>query len=673
MTTPVLTVNDLTVAYRVGRQELPVVRDVSLSVTAGEVLGIVGESGSGKSTLGLAILQALPSAGRISTGQVLLDGVDLTRLSGSARRTLWANSLRLVPQNPLAALNPTMRIGEQLIEAIGGDRTTATAQAIDVLKRVHIIDPTRVMRSYPHELSGGMQQRVMIAMALHGTLRLLVLDEPTTSLDVTTEAAVIDLLAELIAEKQPATIFISHNLGLVARLATRTAVMYAGELVEVAPTAPLFDRPRHPYTQGLLQSLPRPGLRYDHHPLHSINGTIPAPGALPAGCVFAPRCSLADERCRRERPSLIAITEHHLTRCHYWQQVTQGVPLPSVAASSMSSNGNGQVLLTTHHLTKTIARRQSLFDKLRGQPAPVVKALAGVDLTLHRNRILGVVGESGSGKTTLARCLIGLSEPSSGTVELLDMPLAPNIQRRSREQLRRLQMVLQNPQEALNPALTIGEALMRPLIRLGGMDRQAARQRVPELLRLVKLPPDYIDRRPAQLSGGEKQRVAIARALAATPDLLLLDEAVSALDVSVQAAVLNLLAEVKERTGVSYLFITHDLAVVSYLADDVVVMYRGQIVESGPVQAVLAPPLHPYTEALLTAASARGIRLREAEESGSLPENGCPFYPRCPRTPGNICATTPPPWRDAGNGHRIRCHIPLEELQIIQRSVLIEL
>ena len=673
MTIPVLTVNNLTVAYRVGQQELAVVRGVSLAVHEGEILGIVGESGSGKSTLGLAILQALPSTGRICAGQVFLDGVELTGLSGSARRALWANSLRLVPQNPLAALNPTMRIGEQLIEAIGGDRTTATAQAINVLKRVHIPDPARVMRSYPHELSGGMQQRVMIAMALHGTPRLLVLDEPTTSLDVTTEAAVIDLLAELIAEKQPATIFISHNLGLVARLATRTAVMYAGELVEVAPTAPLFDRPRHPYTQGLLQSLPRPGLRYDHHPLHSINGTIPAPGALPAGCVFAPRCSLADERCRCERPSLIAITEHHLTRCHYWQQVTQGVPSPSVAASSMSSNGNGQVLLTAHLLTKTIARRQSLFDKLRGQPAPVVKALAGVDLTLHRNRILGVVGESGSGKTTLARCLIGLSEPSSGTIKLLDIPLAPNIQRRSREELRRLQMVLQNPQEALNPALTVGEALLRPLIRLGRMNRREARQRIPELLRLVKLPPDYIDRLPAQLSGGEKQRVAIARALAAMPDLILLDEAVSALDVSVQAAVLNLLAEVKERIGVSYLFITHDLAVVSYLADEVVVMYRGQIVEAGPVQAVLAPPLHPYTEALLTATSSRGVRLREVEEPDSLSESGCPFYRRCPRTPGDICATTPPPWRDAGNGHRIRCYIPLEELQIVQRSVLIEI
>ncbi|MBO9349407.1 MAG: ABC transporter ATP-binding protein, partial [Chloroflexus sp.] len=510
MTTPVLTVNNLTVAYRVGQRELAVVREVSLAVHEGEILGIVGESGSGKSTLGLAILQALPSAGRISAGQVFLDGVELTGLSGSARRALWANSLRLVPQNPLAALNPTMRIGEQLIEAIGGDRPTATAQAINVLKRVHIPDPARVMRSYPHELSGGMQQRVMIAMALHGTPRLLVLDEPTTSLDVTTEAAVIDLLAELIAEKQPATIFISHNLGLVARLAARTAVMYAGELVEVAPTMSLFAQPRHPYTQGLLRSLPRPGLRYNQHPLQPIDGTIPAPGTLPSGCVFAPRCTLADDRCRREQPPLVVTATHHLSRCHYWQQVPQSTSLPSVAAPSASSNDNDDVFLTAHQLTKTISRRQSLFDKLRGQPAPVVKALAGVDLTVHRNRILGVVGESGSGKTTLARCLIGLSEPSSGMIKLLDIPLAPNIQRRSREELRRLQMVLQNPQEALNPALTVGEALLRPLIRLGRMNRREARQRIPELLRLVKLPPDYIDRRPAQLSGGEKQRVAIA-------------------------------------------------------------------------------------------------------------------------------------------------------------------
>ncbi|WP_448336746.1 dipeptide ABC transporter ATP-binding protein [Chloroflexus aurantiacus] len=665
MTVPVLAVNNLTVAYRVGRQMLPVVREISLTVTAGDVLGVVGESGSGKSTLGLAVLRALPAGGHISSGQVFIDGTDVTHLPTSALRPLWARSLRLVPQNPLAALNPTLRIGEQLIEAIGGDRTTATQQALALLTRVQIADPVRVMRSYPHELSGGMQQRVMIAMALHGEPRLLVLDEPTTSLDVTTEAAVVDLLAELIAERQPATLFISHNLGLVARIATRTAVLYAGELVELAPTESLFQQPRHPYTQGLLRSLPRPGLRYNHHPLQPIDGVLPAPGALPKGCIFAPRCALADDRCRNERPPLLAVNDKQWTRCHYWQQVTGDSPAssPSTATTAL----NGEVLLTTTQLTKTIPQRRSLTDLIRRKPPSVVQALTSVDLKLRRNRTLGIVGESGSGKTTLARCVIGLTEPSSGSIDLIDVPLAPTIQHRSREQLRRLQMVLQNPQEALNPALTVGEALIRPLIRLGGLDRQRAVQHVPELLQLVKLPISYAERRPAQLSGGEKQRVAIARALAAAPDLLLLDEAVSALDVSVQAAILNLLADVKTDTGIAYLFITHDLAVVSYLADDVAVMYRGQIVEEGPATAVLQPPLHPYTEALLTATSAHGLRLREVEEGAAPPQHGCPFQPRCPRALGDICVTTPPPWREAGNGHRLRCHIPLEELQTIQQ------
>lgn len=665
MTIPVLAVNNLTVAYRVGRQMLPVVREISLTVTAGDVLGVVGESGSGKSTLGLAVLRALPAGGHISSGQILLDGTDVTHLPASALRPLWARSLRLVPQNPLAALNPTLRIGDQLIEAIGGDRTTATQQALALLNRVQIADPVRVMRSYPHELSGGMQQRVMIAMALHGEPRLLVLDEPTTSLDVTTEAAVVDLLAELIAERQPATLFISHNLGLVARIATRTAVLYAGELVELAPTESLFQQPRHPYTQGLLRSLPRPGLRYNHHPLQPIDGVLPAPGALPKGCIFAPRCALADDRCRNERPPLLPVNSNQWTRCHYWQQVTTDSLSPSPTMTTTTPNG--EVLLSTTQLTKTITQHRSFTNLIRRKPSSVVQALTNVDLKLRRNRTLGIVGESGSGKTTLARCVIGLTEPSSGSIDLIDVPLAPTIQHRSREQLRRLQMVLQNPQEALNPALTVGEALIRPFIRLGGLDRQRAMQRVPELLQLVKLPISYAERRPGQLSGGEKQRVAIARALAAAPDLLLLDEAVSALDVSVQAAILNLLADVKTDTGIAYLFITHDLAVVSYLADDVAVMYRGQIVEEGPVTAVLQPPLHPYTEALLTATSAHGLRLREVAEGADPPQHGCPFQPRCPRALGDVCVTTPPPWREAGNGHRLRCHIPLAELQTIQQ------
>lgn len=664
MATSVLSVENLSVAYHTGRQRLPVLREISLSVAAGETVGIVGESGSGKSTLGLAILRALPANGRISAGRVLLDGIDLTQTQGATLRALWERTLRLVPQNPLAALNPTLRIGEQLVEAIGGKRPVAEAQAAALLARVQIADPVRVMRSYPHELSGGMQQRVLIAMALHGAPRLLVLDEPTTSLDVTTEAAVIDLLADLIAERQPASLFISHNLGLVARIATRTAVLYAGELVEIAPTVTLFQQPRHPYTQGLLRSLPHPGLRYDSHPLQPIEGTIPAPGALPDGCVFAPRCPLADDRCRRERPPLLAIGPDHATRCHYGSQLTCDLAPPAPATATPAPDK--APLLTTHHLTKTIAQRRSLMDAVRGKTAPAVQALAGVDLTVQRNRTLGVVGESGSGKTTLARCIIGLTPPSGGTIELLDIPLAPNIQQRPREQVRRLQMVLQNPQEALNPALTIGEALIRPLIRLGGLDSKTAAKQVPDLLRLVNLPPDYANRRPHQLSGGEKQRVAIARALAATPDLLVLDEAVSALDVSVQAAVLNVLASIKERTGITYVFITHDLAVVSYLADDVVVMYRGEIVEEGPVASVLNPPLHPYTEALLAATNPHGIRLREAETMA--PATGCPFQPRCPRALGDICRTERPPWREAGDGHRLRCHIPLAELRAVQIS-----
>ncbi len=670
MTSPLLRIENLTVAYQLGRRALPVVREIAFSVAAGETLGVVGESGSGKSTLGLALLRALPANGRISAGRVLLDGVDLTQVTGAELRELWRNALRLVPQNPLAALNPTLRIGAQLIEAIGGERAQAEAQASALLERVQIADPARVMRSFPHELSGGMQQRVMIAMALHGAPRLLVLDEPTTSLDVTTEAAVVDLLAELIAERQPASIFISHNLALVGRLADRTAVLYAGELVEIAPTAILFQQPRHPYTLGLLQSLPRPGLRYDHHPLQPIEGSIPTPDALPTGCVFAPRCLLADAQCHRERPPLIEVAADHAARCHHWPKVSRSEPLvaPVVPTAALAQ----APVLSVKRLEKAIPLRRSLADLLRGRSAPTVQALVGVDLTIHGGRTLGVVGESGSGKTTLARCIIGLTPPSGGAIELIDVPLAAAIQQRPREQLRRLQMVLQNPQEALNPALTIGEALARPLIRLGGLSRQAAAARVPELLRLVKLPPDYAGRYPAQLSGGEKQRVAIARALAAAPDLLLLDEAVSALDVSVQAAVLNLLAEVQERAGLAYLFITHDLAVVSYLADDVVVMYRGQIVEEGPVAAVLTPPLHPYTEALLAATNPRGTRVREAGATTPSPVAGCPFQPRCPRALGEVCATTPPPWRAVGNRHRIRCHIPVEELRVIQQEQMVE-
>ncbi len=668
---PLLAVEGLTVGYGAGTAWRNAVRDVSLRVGPGETLGIVGESGSGKSTLALAILRALGAGGAIRGGAIRLRGVDLAALGPRELRAAWANDLRLVPQNPLAALNPAMRVGEQVAEALGPGQ--GRAQALAALRRVGLADPERVARSYPHELSGGMQQRVLIAMAAHGDPALLILDEPTSSLDVTTEAAILDLLAELTSPAQGpagpgrAALFISHNLGVVARLCGRVAVLYAGELVEEAPTAALFAAPLHPYTVGLLASLPRPGARHDSNPLRPIPGAIPSLDALPPACVFAPRCPLAIAICHAERPPDEEALPGHRVRCHRWRDVAAGalplaMPAPELAPATSVAPPAAPPLLTLDGVEKHIPTGRG-----------TVRAVDGVSMAVGRGRTLGLVGESGSGKTTLARCVVGLSEPTDGTITLLDLPLAPRLAGREPELLRRIQMVFQNPQEALNPFLTVGEALRRPLMRLAGLSRAQAESRAADLLAAVKLDRAYMARLPAQLSGGERQRVAIARAFAAAPDLVLLDESVSALDVSVQAAVLNLLSELRARDGASYLLITHDLGVVRYLADDVVVLYLGQVMEEGPREHVLAAPHHPYTEALLSAAptlppapAATPIRLAGELPSATAIPTGCRFHTRCPRFLGELCVTVEPPWREGVAGHRIRCHIPLDELAAAQ-------
>lgn len=685
--TPVLEIERLTVGYRAGRGWRDVVRDVSLTIGPGQTYGVVGESGSGKSTLALATLRYLGDNGAIRGGRVRLHGEDMAELRPAELRQVWGQDLRLVPQNPLASLNPSLKVGAQLAEALGPGLSAAEArrQSLELLGRVRLADPARVLNSFPHELSGGMQQRVMIAMALHGAPALLVLDEPTTNLDVTTEAAVLDLLDELIAESDTSALFVSHNLGVIARVCDRVAVLYAGELAEDAPAAELFATPLHPYTKALLDSLPRPGTRRDLRPLRPIPGAIPRPDELPPGCVFAPRCPLAIERCRRERPPLEQPMAGRQVRCFRWQEMLklaegtgtqangptqpQSPDLPTAPAPAPSADA----LLVLEGVEKLYPQRRSLGQLLRGEPPRVARAVDGIDLRLGPGRTLGVVGESGSGKTTLARCIVGLAERSFGTIELLDLPLAPGVAGRSPELLRRIQMVFQNPDEALNPYLTVGEALRRPLMRLGGQSRAQAEHGAARLLELVRLGPEYASRLPGQLSGGEKQRVAIARAFAAEPSLVLLDEAVSALDVSVQAAVLNLLSDLQRRSGASYVFITHDLGVVSYLADDVAVVYLGAVVEEGPVEAVLAGPSHPYTEALLSAAPT-GVPGEERESirlEGDVPSpleipSGCRFHTRCPRYLGPICRDEVPPWRDAGGGHRIWCHIPLDELRAAQ-------
>jgi peptide/nickel transport system ATP-binding protein len=454
-------------------------------------------------------------------------------------------------------------------------------------------------------------------------------------------------------------------------------------VIEDATVADLYRQPLHPYTQALLDSVPRLGQNKHHVQLQPIAGQIPQLDALPHGCVFASRCPLAIERCRQERPTLDMVVNDRRVRCHRWPEILAGttdVPnLPLSPAWERGSGGEGQsdtsdtIVLDMANLEKRFPVRRSPLEMLRGQPRRAVAAVDGIDLQIRRGKTLGIVGESGSGKTTLARCVIGLTERSGGELTLLDIPLARDIRARDRDVLRRLQMVFQNPEEALNPHLTVGDMLRRPLLRLAHVRPAEADANVARLLSAVRLSASYAQRLPGQLSGGEKQRVAIARAFAAQPDLLLLDESVSALDVSVQATILNLLNELQREQQSTYLFISHDLAVVGYLADEVAMVYLGRIMELGRTEQIFAPPYHPYTEALLSAIplidpSARQERVRL---DGEIPSpidvpSGCPFHTRCPRFLGDICATETPPWQVGENGHRVYCHIPLDDLRRMQ-------
>jgi peptide/nickel transport system ATP-binding protein len=681
-TSPILKINNLTISYRQGKQWLDAVRDVNLTIESGQIYGLVGESGSGKSTLALAIMRYLSENGLVRQGTIELAGQNLLALSLNDMRDVWRDQIKMVPQNPLSSLNPSLRIGEQVAEALPLSFSGRTAQAkvLDLLNMVHLADPERVIHSYPHQLSGGMQQRVMIAMALSGEPALLVLDEPTTNLDVTTEAVILDLLEELIRERQTAVLFVSHNLNLVSRFCNRVAVLYAGELVEDAAVEDLYRQPLHPYTRGLLDSIPQAGQNKQQIQLAPIPGSIPQLNDLPHGCVFTPRCPLAIELCARERPSLDYPVEGHQARCHRWPEILTGAVSAKQPTQLLNlieeAEPSTEIVLHVEDVKKSFFLRRSLPEILSGQKPRELKAVDGISLETRQGQTLGMVGESGSGKSTLARCIIGLVERSSGEVSLLDLPLARDLSQRDRKVLRRIQMVFQNPEEALNPYRTIGDTLHRTLTYLAGYSQAEADEGVRKLLTAVKLSPSYAERLPSQLSGGEKQRVAIARAFASQPDLLVFDEAVSALDVSVQASILNLLNELQREHQSAYLFISHDLAVVSYLADQIAVVYLGHLMEMGRTQDVLQPPYHPYTEALLSAiplANANGkerIRLEGEVPSPINIPSGCRFHTRCPRFLGDICVTQEPPWRMAGHGHQIYCHIPLDELKQMQRKML---
>ena len=658
-------IEGLTVSYRRRTRLLRVLDDVSFSIGSGEAYGLVGESGCGKTTVAMSLMRYLPENAVVESGRVMFGEEDVLTASESTLRMWRGDRMAMVYQDPGTALNPSIKVGEQIAEVYrfhkGMGKAEAMAAAVDMLTTVQISAPDRVVRRYPHELSGGQQQRIMFAMALASDPDLLVLDEPTTGLDATVEAEVLDLVEQLRTQFQASILFVSHNLGIVARMCERVGVLYAGRLIEEGPAAELFDEPRHPYTLALLRCMPRMGMRKDTDRLDPIPGSLPPIGADMAGCVYAERCPIARDRCRAEPPPIFPVREGHGARCFYHEEVPAIPPQtrpPSDAPAVATADG---VLLKVDDLVKAY-----------GSGGNQVTAVAGVDVEVGRGEVLGLVGESGSGKTSLAKCIVGLLDPSGGSIEF-DSADVTSGRRRGREARRRLQMVFQNPDNALNPSHSVRMILRRSLELLAGVrgkDRQD--EEMNELARSVRLEPRHLDVRPSALSGGLKQRVAIARSFAGSPSLILCDEPTSALDVSVQAAILNLLVDLQRREGVSYVFISHDLAVVRYVADRIAVMYLGQIVDVGPADAVFEAPHHPYTEALLSAiptldpgAKAR-MKLHGTLPSPSDPPSGCRFHTRCPRFLGDVCVNEEPPWQATPGGQRYRCHIEPAELERLQ-------
>ena len=674
--TPILQIENLSISFFTRMREIPAVMDFSCTVRAGEAMGLVGESGCGKSTVALGVMRDLGKNGRTTGGRILFKGRDLTTMSDEELRHIRGSEIAMIYQEPMASLNPAMKIGAQLAEVPmiheGMAKAEAWALARQIVADVRLPDPDRIINSYPHQLSGGQQQRIVIAMALMSKPALLILDEPTTALDVTVEAGIVDLVKDLGKKYGTSMLFISHNLGLVMDVCDRLCVMYSGEAVETGSIAEVFDTMRHPYTQALFRSIPLPGADKNSRPLISIPGNFPLPHERPPGCNFGPRCDYFEKgRCDAAEVAMDEVPggDRHGSRCLKWREIDWSAP--PAARVAKEKTPIGKVVLKMDDLKKYYSVGSSAFG---GGNRKVVKANETLSFEAHEGETLAIVGESGCGKSTFAKVLMGLETATSGSIMLFDENVQSTpIQKRNTDTVSKVQMVFQNPFDTLNPSMTVGRQIIRALeiFRYGKSDEER-NQRMLELLDLVKLPRAFAERMPRQLSGGQKQRVGIARAFAGGAKVVVADEPVSALDVSVQAAVTDLLMDIQRENKTTLLFISHDLSIVRYLSDRVLVMYLGHVVETGTTDEVFAPPYHPYTEALLSAVpiadthvERKRIVLEGDIPSAMNPPPGCPFQTRCrwkSQVPGGLCDREMPPMRDLGGGHQIKCHLSAEIL-----------
>jgi peptide/nickel transport system ATP-binding protein len=669
---PILEIENLSISFFTRAGEIPAVMDFSCVVQPGEAMGLVGESGCGKSTVALGVMQDLGKNGAIVGGTIKFKGRDLSTLSEEELRDIRGNEIAMIYQEPMASLNPAMKIGRQLVEVPmiheGVSRDEAWKMALEVVESVRLPDPERILKSYPHQLSGGQQQRIVIAMALMSKPSLLILDEPTTALDVTVEAGIVDLVKDLGEKYGTSMLFISHNLGLVLEVCDRLCVMYSGEAVETGSIEEVFDHMRHPYTQGLFRSIPLPGADKHSRPLIAIPGQFPLPHERPRGCNFGPRCDYFEaKRCDKGDIPMAVLEDRdrHETRCLRYKEIDWDAPIPRKEDAGKTEPGD--VVLKVDGLKKYYeVAASALFG---GGEKRVIKANETVSLEAREAETLAIVGESGCGKSTLAKVLLGLETATEGTVTLDNKEIqSTQIENRDTRTVASIQMVFQNPFDTLNPSHSVGNQIVRVLEKFKvGKSQKEREEKMLELLDVVKLPRAFAKRMPRQLSGGQKQRIGIARAFAGAPRVVVADEPVSALDVSVQAAVTDLLMEIQRESRTTMLFISHDLSIVRYLSDRVMVMYLGHEVEIGTTDQVFSPPYHPYTEALLSAVPIADTRIAKKHivlegdiPSAMNPPTGCPFQTRCPHkheVPGNLCDTEVPPMRDMGDGHHIKCHL----------------